>query len=115
MVSSQDYPYLKVYLALRSYQTEVLAYIDTGFDGYLIMPVGLTQELGKPDYISRWELGDGSLTEGQDYVGSVRIIGLSDNIEARITAIGNEFIIGRALIDQYRVVLDHGRRVDVEK
>ena len=115
MVSSQDYPYLKVRLALRSYQTEVLAYIDTGFDGYLIAPVDVTQVLGKPDYISRWELGDGSLTEGQDYLGSVRIIGLPDNIEAHITAIGNEFIIGRAVIDQYRVILDHGRRVDVER
>jgi len=69
----------------------------------------------KVNYISRWELGDGSLTQGQDYVGNVKIIGLSDNIEARITAIGNEFIIGRALIDQYRVILDHGRRVEVEK
>lgn len=69
MVISLDYPYLKVAIALRSYQEEVLAYIDTGFDGYLIIPVSLVQQLGKPDYISRWELGDESLPEGQDYVG----------------------------------------------
>jgi hypothetical protein len=59
-----------VRLILRSYQTEVPVYIDTGFDGYLIVPVNLTQELGEPDYISRWELGDGSLIECQDYAGN---------------------------------------------
>ncbi len=81
----------------------------------MIVPVSLTQELGKPDYISRWELGDGSVTEGQDYIGGVEIVGLYGKGEARITAIGNEFIIGRAIIDRYRVILDHGRRVEVEK
>lgn len=92
MVTSRDYPYLKVRVTLRSYRSEVLAYIDTGFDGYLIMLVDLTRKLGNPDYISRWELGDGSLTEGQDYIGDVEIVGLHGRGEARITAIGNEFI-----------------------
>ncbi|MBT9158840.1 MAG: hypothetical protein AAGB97_01125 [Dehalococcoidia bacterium] len=115
MVVSQDYPYLKVRIILRSYQSESRAYIDTGFDGYLIIPVRLAEQVGKPDYISRWEFGDGSLTEGQDYVGNVEIVGLPDNIEARITAIGNEFIIGRAIIDRYRLILDHGKRVQIER
>jgi predicted aspartyl protease len=115
LVISQDYPYLRVRITLRSYQSETLAYIDTGFDGHLIMPTKLAQEVGKPDYISRWELGDGSLTEGADYVGDVEIVGLPDNIEARITAIGNEFILGRAIIDRYRLILDHGKSVQVER
>jgi len=51
----------------------------------------LVNELGEPDYVSEWELGDGS------------------------TAVGNEFIMGRSVIDRYCVTFDHGGKVIVER
>ena len=62
-------------------------YIDTGFDGYLIIPDYLVNELGEPDYVSEWELGDGSIVDAQDYLGLLEIVGLEENIEVRICPI----------------------------
>lgn len=72
-------------------------------------------ELGEPDYVSEWELGDGSIVEAQDYLGNLEITGMGERTEARITAIGSEFIIGRAVIDCYYITLDHGERVIIER
>lgn len=44
---------------------------------------------------------------------AIEIVGLPHNFEGRITAIGNEFIIGRAVIDRFRLILDHGKRVEI--
>ena len=62
-------------------------YIDTGFDGYLIIPDYLVNELGEPDYVSEWELGDGSIVDAQDYLRMLEIVGLDGNIEVRICPI----------------------------
>jgi hypothetical protein len=75
----------------------------------------LVNELGEPDYVSEWELGEGSIVDAQDYLGVLEIVGLVENIEVRITAVGNEFIMGRSVIDRYCVTFDHGDRVIVER
>ena len=56
MVLSPRYPYLEVWFRVRSYEETVLAYIDTGFDGYLLIPFAYRRQLGAGDHISRWEL-----------------------------------------------------------
>jgi hypothetical protein len=45
----------------------------------------------------------------------LEIVGLEENIEVRITAIGTEFILGRSIIDRYCVLFDHGERVIIER
>ena len=115
LVVSNSYPFLAARITIRSFQSKISAYIDTGFDGYLIAPEELIMELGEPDYLSEWELGDGSIVDAQDYLGELEIIGLRENIEVRITAIGTEFIIGRAVIDRYCIMFDHGMRVIIER
>ena len=62
-----------------------------------------------------WRSGDGSIVEAGEFLGSLEIIGLDERIDARITALGEEFIIGRRVIDRYRLILDHGEKVIVEK
>jgi len=75
----------------------------------------LVNELGEPDYVSEWGLGDGSIVDAQDCLGMLELVGLEENIEVRITAVENEFIIGRSVIDRYCVTFDHGDRVIVER
>ena len=115
MVVSYPYPFLDLRITINSFRSNIPAYIDTGFDGYLIVPEYLVIELGEPDYVSEWELGDGSIVEAQDYLGTLEIVGLEENIEVRITAIGTEFILGRSIIDRYCVLFDHGERVIIER
>ncbi len=115
MVVSYSYPFLDLRITINSFRSNIPAYIDTGFDGYLIVSEYLVIELGEPDYVSEWELGDGSIVEAQDYLGTLDIVGLEENIEVRITAIGTEFILGRSIIDRYCVLFDHGERVIIER
>ena len=115
MVVSYSYPFLDLRISIKSFRSNIPAYIDTGFDGYLIVPEYLVIELGEPDYVSEWELGDGSIVEAQDYLGTLEIVGLEENIEVRISAIGTEFILGRSIIDRYCVLFDHGGSVIIER
>jgi hypothetical protein len=34
----------------------------------------LVNELGEPDYVSEWELGDGSIVDAQDYLRMLEIV-----------------------------------------
>lgn len=115
MLTSEDYPYLEVQFAVRGYKTQVRAYLDTEFDGYLIVPLSLATNLGREDYATQWELGDGSLIEATEYFGTIEIPGLGTSLSARITSLGNEFLIGRGVIDRFRVVFNHGQRIEIEQ
>lgn len=64
---------------MRRHTATVWAYIDTGFDGYLIVPEHLGDEFGEGDYLARWELGDGSLVTGDEYLGRAQ---LTDSLSA---------------------------------
>ena len=54
MIVSENYPYVQVRLSVREQQFEVQAYIDAGFDGYVIVPDWYGLMLGLGDYVSRW-------------------------------------------------------------
>lgn len=113
MISSADYPYLRIRLQVRSHMDTVSAYIDTGFDGYLAVPAEHGKKLGPGDYVSRWEMADNSFALAKEYLGMVWIDGIQKEIFARITCLGDEFLLGRGIIDQFRVVFDHGNHIQV--
>jgi predicted aspartyl protease len=114
MIVSEDYPYARVQLSVREQQFEVQSYVDTGFDGHVIMPTGYGLVLGLGDYVSRWRLGDGSEVEAEGYLGIAEIVGLAVVIPVRISCLGDEFIIGRGIIDHFRVTFNRGQTVEVE-
>ena len=47
MFISHDYPFLEVKIAIRAFRTSCRALIDTGFDGYLILPRFLCGKSGR--------------------------------------------------------------------
>lgn len=114
MITSPRYPYLEIWVRVRSYEEVVLAYIDTGFDGYVILPSRYAKRLGACDYVSRWELGDGSLALAEEYLGAARVVGLAKETPVRITCLGTEYLVGRRIIDQFRLIFDHGQAVHIE-
>jgi len=113
VVISTDYPYLRVRFQVGSQADAVLAYIDTGFDGYLVVPAEEGKKLGPGDYISRWEMADSSFALAEEYLGTVWIEGIREGIPARITCLGDEFFVGRGIVDQFQVVFDHGKRIQI--
>ncbi len=78
------------------------------------MPHNQVQVFGPGDYVSLWELGDASLAPAEEYLGQVRLVGTTSDLLARVTALGDEYLIGRALLDRWRITLDRGQSVEVE-
>lgn len=115
MVVSNFFPYLEVAFEVRGFERKELAYLDTGFDGFLIIPSRLASSLGDPDFVSRWELGDNSLTYGADYLGEISIVGLSERIKGQVTCLGDEWMLGLGILNHFKIVFDHGRSIEVHE
>ena len=114
-VVTSAYPYVEVEFAVGAFRSPIiLAYVDTGFDGYLIIPGIQTSLLGPPQFFASWELGDGSVVQAQEYRGDILISGLSISIPARITLIGEEYLLGRGVVDRVCMTFDHGQRLLLE-
>ena len=115
MVISNRFPYVEVEFSARGIQARDFAYLDTGFDGFQIAPQTVAATLGEPDLVSTWELGDGSLTAGADYLGEIDIVGMALPIRGQITCLGNDWILGLAVLNQFEVIFYHGLRVEVRQ
>ncbi len=61
----------------------------------------------------RWTLADDSIVTAPAYRGAV-YVGDFAALSSFITALGDEYLIGRAITDQFTVILDHGERVILE-
>lgn len=115
MVTSSRFPYLEVEFTARGIQARDFAYLDTGFDGFLIAPQAAAIALDKPDLVSTWELGDGSLTAEADYLGEIDIVGMALPILGQITCLGNDWILGLAVLNHFEVIFHHGLKVEVRQ
>ncbi len=111
MIESQQYPFPPVTFQIREVRGDALAFLDTGFDGYLCLPEGYLPQLGPPDFLSRWTLADGSVVEAPEFRGTVKITGLAQVIQARIDYLGSEIILGRGVLNHFAVTFDHGQRI----
>ena len=60
-------------------------------------------------------MADGSVSIAGAYFGTVEIVGINEPLPARILALGNEFLLGRRVLDRYKVTFDRGLQVFVEK
>lgn len=109
------YPYVEIEFTVGAFRSPtLLAYVDTGFDGYLIIPATQTSLLGPPQFSAPWELGDGSVVQAQEYRGDILVSGLAVTIPARITLLGEEYLVGRRVVDHLRMTFDHGQRLLLE-
>ena len=114
-VTSTVYPTLSVRLDIRGRQSEVSALLDTGFTGEVAFPLDiLGQAVGLPDEHTDWELADGSIVDAPTYLETLEIIGFSALLPVEITGLGNEYILGRGVLDLFVVTFDRGERVIVE-
>ncbi len=52
--------------------------------------------------------------QAQEYRGDVHVSSLAVTIPARITLLGEEYLVGRGIVDHLRMTFDHGQRLLVE-
>ncbi len=73
-VVSHDYPYLEVRWRVEGHGSSASAYVDTGFDGGLVVPVGELANLPEPVDVTIIQLGDGAMTWVPEYLGAVVLV-----------------------------------------
>ena len=108
MLVNPDYPYVQVRVTIRGHSVIYRALLDTGFDGYLVLPETLESQLGAPDFQIKAYLADGTGKMRAQYRGAVEIVGLGLTYVARVTLLGNECLVGQG------VIFDHGSQVIIE-
>lgn len=110
---SSRFPYLLVQVRFGQQALTVEALIDTGFDGDVLIPRAIVPPGVEPEREARWRLADDSPIVTPLYVAEVSIDAFGP-VPVLVAALGNETLVGRALIAQFRVILEHGERVIVE-
>ena len=115
MVTSNDFPYLHIRIAIRDCEVHCLALVDTGFTGDLVVPEGsLPQDIGEPDNIRIYRVADDRLTRAPMFNGELEIIGLPPIQGVTVAALGSKYLVGLGIIERYVVTLVRGERVVVE-
>lgn len=112
MIITHDYPYLSFTCQIGEYRFGGSGYVDTGFDGGLVIPEDSLQYVGEPVSLSEIELGNGSRTVVPIYYGIVEI-GKTKYVAGIICA-GNEYLLGRQVIDNFRICFNRGKRLELE-
>ena len=110
-VLSTHFPFIPLLLELGHHVVRLEALVDTGFDGAIIVPADLVPDVELPLTYLRWKLADGSQVTAPAYRGTLQI---GDMTPLRVTVLGDETIVGRAVTNHFKVTLDHGRQLIVE-
>ena len=114
LISSDNYPSLPIRVEARGVRFEGLALLDAGFTGELVLPeIILEGGIGLPVEHTDIEVGDNRVVNSPTYLGSLEIVGLSTIPGVVINIIGDEYIIGRGILDLYSITFEYGLRVIV--
>ena len=113
-ITSDEFPYIPIRLHIRGQTITGSALLDTRFEGALVAPSSLLDDLpGPAEFQGKWQLADGRIIAAPVYVGDIDIGGM-ERFRIQFTILGDEFILGRAIMNRYNVCFDHGRRVIIE-
>lgn len=110
---SSHFPYIPIRITFRNREERVEALLDTGFDGDIILPEGFIENGEIADDYNPWRMADGSIIHAAAYRGRAEI-GKKKIGEVLITVLGTKPLIGRNIIANFKITLDHGKRVIVE-
>ena len=114
-VVSRDFPYLPIRVAVRGWEAEAEALVDTGFTGEIIVPADIVlQDIGPPAYFVTYRVADDRVISSPVFYGDVEIPGLPPVTDIAIRALGSRYIIGVGIMELYRIVLERARQVIVE-
>lgn len=109
---SNRFPYLPIHVEARGASHDLEAFVDTGFEGDLVIPPEL-QPRAAPDGGIRLRLADGSMLLAPFFNGTPTLPAIG-SYSVAIIVLGDEPMIGLGLVARLGVLLDHGQRVVVE-
>ncbi len=110
---SDHFPYLPLSIQIREYKADVEALVDTGFEGDVLVPLGFFVIGGPSDFDYNVLLADDTARRFDGYYGRVQVGNLG-RFSARVAVGGSEFLVGRRIMDRFRLIFDHGQQPIVE-
>ncbi len=114
LIESTNYPYLDIRVEIQGVQLQGAALLDTGYTGELIIPERTLVLLGPPIDNRNIFLGNNQPVPSPWYVGTLQIVGVPEDFRSTfVQVIGDEYIIGREILDLFEITFDHGQRVIV--
>ncbi len=89
-----------------------MALADTGYNGGVIVPERECDNLGHRDGFSKLRLADEERIDVELFQSAVSL--KDREMVVKAVVVGNQFIVGREVLDHFRVCFDHGQRVEIE-
>jgi predicted aspartyl protease len=103
------YPMVEFGLTVGTWDTVAFGHLDTGFDGGLIIPIGVGRDILSRSYWTLLELPDGTRVTTRAWYGTVTLEDRS--FRAEIAELGSRYLIGREVLDRLSVCFEFGQRV----
>lgn len=113
-MTEPPYPSLQLRFQIGPFHGEATALVDTGFDGHLAVPEAVIEALAQPLYMRPVQLADGQVVQVAAYSGTLELVLQPSLIPVVIIALGDEYLVGLATINHFRLTFDHGQRLVVE-
>ena len=111
---SPRFPYLPLRIRVRDVVAEVEALLDTDFDGNVIVPDGFITSIEPPDAQYRARFIGGTRRLFGSYYGHVQVGELA-RFPVAIVMTGSDFVADRRICDRFRIILDHGQQLVIER
>lgn len=111
---SSHFPYLTVKVTVKQRVFDVEALLDTGFDGEIILPPGLATNGELPYWYVDCKLANESVVKISAFKCSLKLANKKIN-EVTALIMGDEPVIGREIIKHFKITLDHGRKIILER
>ena len=103
------YPYVEFILSVGTWEYAGEAVPDTGSEVGISIPRYLRSEILADADEGVVRTADGRLQRVNQWPGTVELEGHRFNVD--VVALGNSFLIGRAVLDQLEICFEYGRRV----
>lgn len=101
-------PCVELNLELGTWQTWIQAVADTGFEGGLIIPASLKDDIYADPEVKPVRLADGSVRLVPHWDGTVILGGQS--FSTQVIGMGRRFLLGREVLDQVHICFEFGNR-----
>jgi len=107
-INSQDEPVVPISLVLGKRRLRMRAIVDTGFNGYLSVPMSLVKSWYFFGY-EKYEIATGDIVEEKVYLGKIIWNQKFQDVYA-VTSHSKDILIGTKLLRQNRLFIDFRKK-----
>jgi hypothetical protein len=104
-----EYPLLQLGVIIGSQSFVGEALPDTGYDGTVIVPANVGREVERKAALKMLQLADGRVVHARTWAG--RLLLETRTFRVTVHALGDQYIIGRKVLDQMEICFEFGERV----